>query len=105
MGLRDHLIGGLTQIHRFTAAETDCSILGRNFKPVSGRRSYEKRPADAGYIANIDAAFDALNEDIEGLILSKTLNQILTFNGEQFIVRSHGRGSVTTIFYCEAKNG
>jgi len=104
MGLKDHLVGGLTQLHRFAADETSCSILGRSFNPVSGRRSYEKRRGDAGFIANVDAAFDALNEDIEGLILSKTLDQILTFQGEQFIVRSHGRGKVTTIFYCEAKN-
>jgi len=98
------LSGGIKQLHRSLAGDTDCTIAGRSFKPVNGRRSYEKRQSDAGFIANVDSIFDALNADIVGVNIRQTVGKIMTYKGESFVVRRPEEGELTTLFYCEAKN-
>jgi hypothetical protein len=99
-----HITGGIKQLHRGLAKDDSCTVLGKSFKPVNGRRGYEKRQSDAGFIANVDAVFDALNVDIAGLIPGKTIGQVLSFKGGLFVVRRYEEGEITTLFYCEAKN-
>lgn len=98
------LTGGIKQLHRELAKDDYCTVLGVSFKPVSGRRGYEKRQSDAGFIANVDAVFDALNTAVAGLDLDATVGKVLTFKNRLYVVRRHEEGDITTLFYCEAKN-
>ena len=104
MGFRSQLQGGIRQLHEFFSNEQDpCSIMGRTFKPVSGRKGREKRIGDAGFIAAFDASFTASNVDIAGLSLPQTIGAILTQSGTNYMVRRYEDGPLTTVFYCDAK--
>lgn len=104
MGLADHLSAGIAELHSFCATVDQCAVLGRSFRPVRGRRSYDKTPADAGFLDGITAAFDALNSDIAGLSKRRAVGQILTFRSEKYVIVSFDEGELTTTFNCRAKN-
>ena len=102
--LSQQIAGGIAEVHSLAASDHSCAILGSSFKPVHGRRSYEKNQSDVGFVERVDSAFDARNEDITGMNVRQAVGRILTFKGGSYIVRSVGEGELTTIFYAEAKN-